>query len=77
MLPGGQPTTMHLHIRCYARAMRNVGDEEDQKRAWTCAACHERDVIPGVCLFLESCSGSNPTTTHRARGNALRRRENS
>jgi hypothetical protein len=35
----------------------------DARRQWSCAACRARDVIPGVCLFLESCSGHKPSGT--------------
>lgn len=29
--------------------------------AWQCSACGQSDVLAGLCLFFESCTGAVPT----------------
>jgi hypothetical protein len=36
---------------------------DTQKPIWTCAGCDARDVIVGVCLFIESCNSPAPSAT--------------
>jgi hypothetical protein len=30
-----------------------------RRQSWECAACATPDVLPGVCLFQDSCAGPN------------------